>query len=63
MQLAAQVEELLAGGSRVEAVFPDRDSLTAFGENMMDVSTRPPAARAGYNQGQALAGRLSEFWR
>ena len=63
MQLGAQVEELRAGGSRVEAVFPDRDSLTAFGENMMDLSTRQPAARAGYNQGQALAGRLTEFWR
>jgi NTE family protein len=29
----------------------------------MDPSTRPPAAQAGYNQGQALAGQLTDFWR
>jgi NTE family protein len=62
MQLAAQVEELRAGGSAVETVFPDGDSLAAFGDNMMDLSTRPPAARAGYEQGKELAGRLTEFW-
>jgi len=63
MQLAAQVDELRAGGSRVETIFPDGDSLNAFGINMMDLSTRPPAAQAGYNQGRALAGQLTEFWR
>jgi NTE family protein len=63
MQLAAQVEELRAGGSRVETVFPAADSLAAFGDNMMDPSTRPPAARAGHEQGRALAVRLAEFWR
>jgi NTE family protein len=34
-----------------------------FGANAMDLSLRPPAARAGYNQGRALAGQLTEFWR
>ena len=63
MQLAAQIEELLAGGSRVEAVFPDSRSLEAFGFNMMDPSTRPSSARAGYDQGVAAAPRLSELWR
>jgi NTE family protein len=63
LQLAAQADELRAGGSRVETVFPDRDSLDAFGTNLMDLSTRPPAARAGYSQGRALAERLAEFWR
>jgi NTE family protein len=63
MQLAAQVDELRAGGSRVETIFPDSDSRTAFGDNMMDLSTRPPAARAGYEQGRSLAGQLTEFWR
>ena len=29
----------------------------------MDLSLRPPAARAGYDQGRALAGQLTEFWR
>ena len=63
MQLAAQVDELRAGGSRVETILPDSDSLDAFGGNLMDPSTRPPAARAGYEQGRALAGQLTEFWR
>ena len=63
MHLATQVDELRAAGSKVETIFPDDDSLTAFGTNMMDRSTRPPAARAGYAQGRSLAGPLSEFWR
>jgi NTE family protein len=63
MQLAAQAGELRAGGSSVETVLPDSDSLDAFGASMMDMSARPPAARAGYNQGRALAGQLTEFWR
>jgi NTE family protein len=63
MQLAAQVDELRAGGSSVETIFPDRDSEHLFGANAMDPSTRPPAARAGHDQGRALAGRLTDFWR
>ena len=63
MHLATQVAELRAGGSRVETIFPDGDSLTAFGVTMMDPSTRPPAARAGYDQGRGLAGDLTKFWR
>jgi NTE family protein len=63
MQLAAQVDELRAGGSRVETILPDSASRNAFGTNLMDLSTRPPAARAGYEQGRALAEQLTEFWR
>jgi len=63
MQLGAQIDELRAGGSRVETVFPDSYSRDAFGLNMMDPSTRPPAARAGYDQGRVLAERLAEFWQ
>jgi NTE family protein len=63
MHLAAQADELRARGSRVETVLPDSDSRDAFGSNLMDPSARPPAARAGYNQGRALAGQLTEFWR
>jgi NTE family protein len=62
MHLAAQVDELRAQGSRVETVLPDSHSREAFGDNMMDLSTRPPAARAGYDQGRALAEQLTEFW-
>jgi NTE family protein len=63
MQLAAQVDELRARGSRVETVFPDSASEYMFGANAMDLSLRPPAARAGYDQGRAVAERLTEFWR
>ncbi|GLQ89102.1 patatin-like phospholipase family protein [Dyella flagellata] len=65
MHLAAQVEELRAGDSRVETIFPDGDAndIFAIGSNQMDPSTRPPAARAGYHQGKALAEQLTEFWR
>ena len=63
MHLARQVDELRARGSRVETIFPDSNSRTAFGDNVMDLSTRPPAARAGYEQGRALAEQLTEFWR
>lgn len=63
MQLAVQVDELRDRGSQVETILPDRDSLDAFGSNLMDPSTRPPAAQAGCNQGRALAERLTEFWR
>ena len=63
MHLATQVDELRARGSRVETVFPDSNSEHMFGANAMDLSLRPPAARAGHDQGRALAGRLTEFWR
>ena len=63
MQLAAQVDELRARGSRVETIFPDSNSEHMFGANAMDLSLRPAAARAGYDQGRALAEQLTEFWR
>jgi NTE family protein len=59
-QLATQIEELRAGGSRVETIVPERD-LT--GANAMDLSLRLPAAQTGYNQGIALAAHLARFWR
>lgn len=62
-QLAVQVDELSAAGSRVEAILPDAESLEAFGDNMMDLATRVPAARAGYRQGQSLAERVAALWR
>jgi NTE family protein len=62
MELAAQVDELRAGGSKVETISPDSNSEYMFGANAMDLSLRPPAARAGYDQGRALAERLIEFW-
>ncbi len=61
MDLATQVAELRAGGSRVETVFPDARAGEVFTANALDPSTRLPAARGGYEQGLALAQRL-EFW-
>ena len=63
MHLGTQVDELRTRGSRVETIFPDSNSEHMFGANAMDLSLRPPAARAGYDQGRALAEQLIEFWR
>ena len=60
--LATQVDELRARGSRVETIFPEGNSEHMFGASAMDLSLRPPAAQAGYEQGRALAGQLTEFW-
>jgi NTE family protein len=62
MQLSAQVDELRAGGSLVEMILPDEASLAAFGDNMMNPASRPPAARAGYAQGKEAGPRLRGFW-
>ncbi len=58
LQLAAQVDELRAGGSRVETVVPEPAAERLFGASAVDLSLRPAAARAGYDQGRALASRL-----
>ncbi len=63
MDLATQVDELRAAGSRVETVFPDGDAGDVFDAKATDPSTRPQAARGGYAQGQALAEQLAEAWR
>jgi NTE family protein len=62
MDLATQVAELRAGGSRVETVFPDAGAGDVFNANALDPSTRLPAARGGHDQGVVLARRLSAFW-
>ncbi len=63
MDLATQVGELRAGGSWVQAVFPDGGAGEVFDANALDPSTRLPAARGGYDQGRALAEVLAEIWR
>ncbi|PJJ63272.1 patatin-like phospholipase family protein [Compostimonas suwonensis] len=59
--LATQLDELRSRGSSVETIVPGSDSEHLFGVNAMDPSLRPPAARAGYEQGRAFAERLGEF--
>jgi NTE family protein len=61
--LATQVDQLRASGSSVETIFSDSDAEHMFGAYAMDPSLRPPAARAGYDQGRAVAEQLTEFWR
>jgi NTE family protein len=62
LQLAAQVDELRAGGSRVETIGPGPEVEHLFGPRAMDLSLRPAAAGAGYEQGRARAEELSDFW-
>ncbi len=61
--LATQIDELRLGGSRVATIFPDGDDDEMVGLNVMDPSRRLPAAQSGYDQGRALAAKLTEFWR
>lgn len=62
MDLASQVDDLRAGGSRVETVFPDAGAGDVFDANALDPATRLQAARGGHEQGQALAEHLAAFW-
>ena len=63
MDLATQVDELRVSGSRVQTVFPDAGAGEVFDANALDPSTRPQAARGGYEQGRTLAGQLDRMWR
>lgn len=63
MQLAAQVDDLRAGGSAVHTICPDSESKQLFGPNAMDLSMRPRAARAGHELGRTLAAEIGDFWR
>lgn len=62
MHLSAQVDELHAGGGAVETILPDDASLAAFGDDLMDLSARRPAAEVGFVQGRDAALRLLPFW-
>lgn len=57
--LASQVEGLRRQGSRVEVIIPDAESRSAMGVNQMDLATRIPSARAGFEQGRREAMRLN----
>ncbi len=41
---------------------PDDASVAAFGVNLMDARERPGAAKAGLEQGRALAAALKVVW-
>lgn len=61
--LATQAAELRAAGSTVETVFPGAGTERMLGATAMDLSLRAEAARAGFDQGRALAESLAESWR
>ncbi|MFN8158981.1 MAG: patatin-like phospholipase family protein [Candidatus Nanopelagicales bacterium] len=63
LHLADQVDRLREQGSRVEVVPPNEEALAAFGESLMDPTSRPPSSRAGHAQGLALAERVGALWR
>ncbi|WP_187978184.1 patatin-like phospholipase family protein [Mycetocola sp. JXN-3] len=60
--LAAQVDALRAGGSRVEVIVPDAESEHLFGSSAMNPGLRPEAARAGFATGHEQAARIQAFW-
>ncbi len=60
--LSVQVDHLRAHGSSVEIIHPDSSAEHMFGVNAMDLSLRPRAAQAGYDQGRTHAEQLREFW-
>jgi NTE family protein len=62
MDLASQVAELRAAGSRVESVFPDPGAGEVFDANALDPATRLPAARGGYAQGRVIADHVAGLW-
>ena len=62
MDLATQVAELRASGSRVGTIFPDDGAGKVFDANALDPSTRLQAARGGYDQGRTLAQSAEEIW-
>ncbi|HUO12542.1 MAG TPA: patatin-like phospholipase family protein [Caulobacteraceae bacterium] len=60
--LDREVETLKADGARVEVVYPDGASQTAFGVNLMDARVRPAACQSGLAQGRALAATMKAVW-
>ncbi|AJT41135.1 patatin-like phospholipase family protein [Psychromicrobium lacuslunae] len=61
MDLASQVEELLASGSRVQTVFPAVGAGDVFNASAADPATRQQAARGGYQQGLGLQQLIAEL--
>ncbi|HXQ16536.1 MAG TPA: patatin-like phospholipase family protein [Caulobacteraceae bacterium] len=60
--LEQEMQVLRDGGARTELILPDDASVAAFGLNLMDGRKRPGAAKAGIEQGKALAGTLKGVW-
>ena len=60
--LDREIKALTDEGAKVEVITPDPASQAAFGPNLMDARVRPAAAKAGLEQGRALAAQLKPVW-
>ncbi len=60
--LDREIKALTDDGAKVELITPDPASQAAFGANLMDARVRPAAAKAGLDQGRALAAQLKAVW-
>jgi len=58
----SQERELVAGGSEVVAIEPDKAALQAIGRNVLDPARRAAAARAGYAQAASVAAAVKAVW-
>ena len=58
-----QAGALAAAGARVALVRPDRAAMRAIGRNVLDVSRRAAAARAGRAQAAAEAAAVRAVWQ
>jgi NTE family protein len=58
-----QAAALTAAGARVALVRPDRAAVRAMGRNVLDVSRRAAAARAGRAQAAAEASAVRAVWQ
>ena len=60
--LEQQIEILKSAGGKTYVVEPDEASKSAIGLNPLAPETRIPAAKAGRNQGHAIAQDIAHFW-
>ena len=58
-----QAAALTGAGARVALVRPDRAAMRAIGRNVLDVSRRAAAARAGRAQAAAEAPAVRAVWQ
>ena len=60
--LEREVAALREAGSRVLVIGPDAEAKGVMGMNLMDVTRRVAAAKAGQRQAAALAAEVAALW-
>lgn len=61
--LNEQIDVLQQAGGKTYLVTPDAKSRRAIGLSPLSPETRPPAVKAGREQGRRIAADLAEFWK